>query len=77
MLVGTVKMWLELTRDNDDKELFNMATCVNISPRDDNEPGSQLWYLGVNASEWVTVDVVESVADLKIALGAIGKPNVL
>ncbi len=65
-------MWLKLTRDDNTKELLNMALCHNVEPRDDERPGSTLRFFAVYGDD-VVIDVKETIDDLAAVLGAIGK----
>lgn len=65
-------MWLELTRPWGAKELFNMALCYNVEPAEDGSGMAQLRFQDGDAD--ITCVVTETVADLKVALRAAGKP---
>lgn len=63
--------WLKLTRTDGTKELCNMDTCSNVEPSQYSE-GSTLWWFGADADN--SLNVKETIEDLAIVLGAIGKP---
>jgi hypothetical protein len=65
-------MWLKLTNREGIAELFNMATCDNIAESDNNT--SLLYWFGPQDQ---CVEVLETIEDLALVLGAIGKvkPN--